>query len=432
MEDKKKEIELRSDIVHEMLSKPPGWTIRWGSTVIILLLIGVVLLSAFIKYPDVIQGEVQITTENPPLRFASYSGGKIISILKKENETVKKGERIIVIENPTEESHINSLKSYLKKIDSVFISPNKPNLIPMPDSSFLIGDLQQEFNSLTTSITDLNSLVMDNFYTKKVGNLEKQTKQYRALISLNQKQYMLSQKGLENATAKYNAQKQLYQQGAISKMDYLKEDDIYMQAQKQVQEAEKTQVQNQITLTDYEKQLNEIVFDRENKIRQLTLSAKQHLNNLQNQLTNWQRSYTVQSTQDGNISFLKPLSIGQYVKQNEELFAIVPMQQSYIARISLPSANTGKIKEKQGVNIKLANFPYIEFGQLTGIVKTISSIPDEKGNYRVDVLLPNGLKTSYSKQIDYKPEMGGNAEIVTENHSVLDRVFNKFRALIRV
>ena len=210
-------------------------------------------------------------------------------------------------------------------------------------------------------------------------------------------------------------------------MDFLKEEDSYMQAQKQVQEAKKTWVQNQIILTDYEKQFNEIEFERENKIRQLTLSVKQHLSNLKNQLTSWQRNYTVQSSSAGKISFIRPLSIGQYIKQGEGLFSIIPFQQFYIARISVPSANTGKIKEGQQVNIKLSNFPYAEFGQLTGTVKTITAITDEKNNYEVEVILSKGLLTSYGKQIDYKPEMMGSAEIVTENLSILERIFNKIK-----
>ena len=424
------EKEIRSDIVHEILSRPPGWTLRWGNIVILLLISGLILLCAFIKYPDVILGEAVITTQNPPLRLSSYSSGKIVSILKKENDEVRKNNQVIVIENPTEENHINALRVYLKKTDSAFIFQNKPAFIPLPVSSFLVGDLQPEFNALTSSLSNLNALVLDDFYTKKVRNLEKQINQYKFLISLNQKQYILSQKTLENATTKYNAQKQLYQQEAIAKMDFLKEDDIYMQAQKQVQEAEKTQVQNQITLTDYEKQLNEIVFDKDNKIRQLTLSSKQHLSNLQNQLAGWQRNFTIQSPQDGRVSFIKSLSVGEFVKQGEVLLAIVPAQQSYIARISVPSTNTGKIKEGQVVNIKLSNFPYAEFGQLTGTVKTISVIPNEKNNYSVEVILSRGLKTSYNREIEYRPEMGGSAEIVTENLSILDRVFNKFRSLL--
>ncbi len=429
---KEKEIEIRSDVMHEMMSQPPGWTLRWGSTFIIVLILGLVLLSALIQYPDVIPGEVMITTKNPPLRLSSYTSGKIVSILKKENDLVRKNERMLVIENPSSEDQILALRSYLKKADSTFLQHRRIASLPLPDSSYMVGDLQQEFGALTSSFTELKTLVSDTYYSKKIQNLEKQTRQYRSLIALNERQYSLSQKALENATIKFDAQKQLYQQGAIAKMDFLREDDAYMQAQRQVQEAEKIRVQNQIALTDYEKQLNEILFEQENTIRLLTLTCKQHLSNLRNQLTSWQRNYTIESSQDGKVSFIRSLSVGEFIKQGEELFAIVPSEQMYIARLEVPASNTGKIRNGQAVNIKLANYPHNEFGQLSGIVKTTSSIPDKNNNYRVEVALPNGLTTSYNKSIEYKPEMNGSAEIVTEQLSILDRIFNKFRSLITV
>src|SRR6267378_1017740 len=190
-----------------MLSKPPGWTLRWGNTVIILLLIGLISLSAFVSYPDIISGQASITTKNPPLRLVSYSSGKIVSILKKENDFVNKADQIIITENPTQENQITGLKYYLKKIDSILIKKNEHNLIPVSDSAFLIGDLQGEFSGMTASINDYNTLTADNYYKRRIENLEKQVRQYQSLIALNQKQYLLSKKELENASTKFNAQK---------------------------------------------------------------------------------------------------------------------------------------------------------------------------------------------------------------------------------
>jgi hypothetical protein len=54
----------------------------------------------------------------------------------------------------------------------------------------------------------------------------------------------------------------------------------------------------------------------------------------------------------------------------------------------------------------------------------------QKGNYNIEVSLNKGMITSYNKTIEYKPEMQGQADIITDNKTVLARIFNQFRKLI--
>ncbi|MNL75900.1 hypothetical protein D3C87_2017790 [compost metagenome] len=54
-------------------------------------------------------------------------------------------------------------------------------------------------------------------------------------------------------------------------------------------------------------------------------------------------------------------------------------------------------------------------------------MPDKDGNLLLDVSLPNGLETSYKKQIVFQQEMKGTAEIVTEDLRLLERIMHQFR-----
>ena len=83
----------------------------------------------------------------------------------------------------------------------------------------------------------------------------------------------------------------------------------------------------------------------------------------------------------------------------------------------------------QKVNIKLDNYPFNENGMLQGIVNSVSEVSN-KDAYALDVILTNGLLTSYNKTLVYKEEMKGKAEIITKNSSVLDRIFLNFRKLV--
>jgi len=79
----------------------------------------------------------------------------------------------------------------------------------------------------------------------------------------------------------------------------------------------------------------------------------------------------------------------------------------------------------------LANYPDREFGIITGNIKAISLTPDKECNLLIDVSLPNGLATSYKKQILFQQEMAGTSDIVTEDLRLIERLLYQFRDIFR-
>lgn len=54
----------------------------------------------------------------------------------------------------------------------------------------------------------------------------------------------------------------------------------------------------------------------------------------------------------------------------------------------------------QKVNVKLNGFPYMEFGILRGVVRTISAVPDGTQGYIVTVAFPDArLHCRYKKEL---------------------------------
>ncbi|MFW0736442.1 hypothetical protein [Flavobacterium sp. T12S277] len=47
----------------------------------------------------------------------------------------------------------------------------------------------------------------------------------------------------------------------------------------------------------------------------------------------------------------------------------------------------------------------------------------------MDVALPNGLEISYKKKIIFQQEMKGNAEIVTEDLRLIERILYQFKSI---
>jgi hypothetical protein len=96
--------------------------------------------------------------------------------------------------------------------------------------------------------------------------------------------------------------------------------------------------------------------------------------------------------------------------------------------ILLPAHSSRKVKCGQKVNIKFDNYPYTQYGVVNGKVISISEVP--KDNYfSAEVSITDGLITNYKKSLSFEPGMQGNAEIITDDQRLLERVFKRFMTL---
>ena len=125
----------------------------------------------------------------------------------------------------------------------------------------------------------------------------------------------------------------------------------------------------------------------------------------------------------------------QNVTAGNIVFNIVPANQGeIIGKELLPTERSGKVKKGQKVNIRFNNYPDKEFGIVKGTVKNISLIPVADGqnikSYMVDIQLPNGLRTSYNKELPFLPEMEGQADIITEDITLLERFLLPLKKVI--
>ena len=94
--------------------------------------------------------------------------------------------------------------------------------------------------------------------------------------------------------------------------------------------------------------------------------------------------------------------------------------------MSVKASGAGKIIKGQTVRIRLQDFPYKEFGLVTGRVQSVSLVARDSANLvLVDIDYP--IISSYGKTIPFKQEMAGDASIVTQDMRLIGRVFNEIR-----
>jgi hypothetical protein len=114
------------------------------------------------------------------------------------------------------------------------------------------------------------------------------------------------------------------------------------------------------------------------------------------------------------------------VTAGRQVFLIVPETSRLIGRMSVSQGGAGKIRPGQKVRIRFADFPYREFGLVTGRVQSVSMVARDGANL-VLVDIPYPLVTSFKKRLQFKQDMTGEASIITEDIRLIGRVLYEIR-----
>ena len=167
----------------------------------------------------------------------------------------------------------------------------------------------------------------------------------------------------------------------------------------------------------------------EKELSDLRLALDESKQNLENAVHQWEEKYLVTSPIKGKLTFTSIWSINQEVKTGELIATVIPLEPSaIIAKAVIPPSGFGKVEVGQRVNIKLSGFPYMEFGMLRGVIRSISLVPDSRG-YIAEIELSEGMSSSYrSVNLKFIQQMDGTAEIITRDMLLLTRFINPLRA----
>jgi multidrug efflux pump subunit AcrA (membrane-fusion protein) len=420
-------IEVRSDEVQEIMSHVPNWMIRWGITLIFVLIIGLMGVSWFIKYPDVIVGQASLTTEIPPNKLVVKNHGEIDFLSKNDNSIIKQGDVIATIRSTISEDSYHFLKSEISEIKDL-IEQNQLLSYSFEDNNQVFGQAQEIYSSLILAIQDYQLFHEKNELTFNLKNTKQQIENQKALLNLTNKQLKNTELILANAQQKYKSDKILFEKDIIAQSEFFEREKAYNNTVTNRNDIEKLKIQTIMAITSLERELNNYQIEFEKKQIKIDQRIQTGIDGLTNLLKTWKQNYQLISPIDGQLVYLQEIAQHQFIQQGTELFAIVPSNKSFIAQINLPKVGYGKIKVGQKVMVKVDNYPYQEYGQLEGEVEKVSIMANNE-NYLVSVRLTKGLKTSYNENIKYSPEMSGTAEIITEDLRVIERVFNKFKRI---
>jgi len=427
--EKENNLELRSEEVQEILSNPPVWIVRWGITLVFVFVCIILCLSFMIKYPDFVAAKIIVTTKQPTEKVVSRYSGQLEKIFIENRDTVKVNQKLAIIKNTANFDDVYLLISIIDTLP--FNSENFE--FPFKKTSYLVlGDINTSYINFQKSYTDYFLLKDLDPYTNQLGGnrvslqelknrLRNQTTQKKLL----EQEFKLKQKDLERS-------KKLFDKGVISQRDYELKQLEFIQMQKSISTMAISISQMTEAISSANQTLKSTRISEQEDNTRFLRNLIQSYDLLKEAIRNWEYNYVLSSSINGVVSFQDYWGANQFVNSGSIVFSILPTDTSnLVGKLILPSQNAGKVAIGQKVFIKLDNYPYQQYGMLIGKVTNFSISPNNEGNYAVYISLPNGTKTSYNKTFSFTQELLGNAEIITEDLSVAERMFYKFKDLFK-
>lgn len=427
--DIQEDIELRDEDINHIFIKTPGWILRWGIYLILFIVMLFIVGSIVFKYPDTISAPFIITGVNPPARVKAKQSGLLTKLYVVDNQNVSENDYLAIIENSAKEKDVYYVKSFiadLLKKDTMSFE--------LPIKKLELGDLQTTYLSFYQALYNYQQFENNNYHKKKIQILKDRilynTNYYSDLqkqLSAKSEQFLLKRKQFKRDSTLY------YAKGVISEFNLEDTKVDYLNARLNLLTTN-TDIDNiRISMTEIQGLLIDMENDFIEKENTYLEQIKNQALELSAEIQTWEMNYVLKSPVCGKVSFNNYWSEHQNVIVGEDVFNIIPVNNIPIVKAFLPMTRSGKVKVNQKVNLHCENFPDNEFGVIKGVVENISLLPSVSDNttaYVVEIYLPDGLMTSYKKELPYYPEMKGKAEIVAEDLSLFQRIMLPLRKII--
>ena len=398
---------------------PPLYTRLLASSICVLVG-SVIAWSALSKVDEVATASGQVIPSSQVQPMRSLASGLLREIKVTEGKHVQKGDVLVQLDPTISEAEVQRLEK--------LAAFNRADLTRLDAER---GGTTQTGSELQNQL--LASRLQE--YRDRKAAAEADANRQMSLIKTAQVQLSRLQSDLAYASKKEQAYQALVGAGAVPRFDYFdaqnkvialqKEGTAQMQAIQQAQEAYQaaqwnakrleSERQSEI-LTQINKQHQELA-DLEGKLSQ----AKEQRN--QN---------TIRASVSGTVYNIQVVKTGATVQPGQDLLSIVPDGEELVLEAKVQNQDIGFVRSGMHTKVKLATFPYQEFGMLEGAVISVS--PNAVNEKDVGLVFPVRVRLKQrslrvrGQEVQITPGMAASAEVVTRQKTILSFILEPLTA----
>jgi multidrug resistance efflux pump len=421
-------VELQHKEVEDILGRVPGWITRNGILLFFIVLALLLFGSWVFRYPDVKRARIVVTSVNPPADLKARTTGTIMRLFVQNNEEVREGQVLAMLENPASYEDVVRLKNSLKFLDTIDIHDIANDLPELRNAE--LGTIQTDYSLFLKAYRDYMEFLRIDYHQRRIATARSELEKQRALSRTLTDRSSIQEESYEMVSRQFDRDVTLYEQGVIATSNLEESRSAMLVEQNKLQEIRSSLAENNISIARTENDIVDLELKQQEESSGMISTLEESLNNLKASISSWEQNFLLVAPVSGSVTATRFWSVNQNVQAGEKVLTIVPAESgSLLGKISLPLEGAGKVKVGAQVNIQFDNYPHLEYGMVRGTVSNIPAVPDEDF-YTVEVEFPEGLRTYYDIPIQFSQNMQGNAEIFTDKKRMLMRVLNPIRSAI--
>lgn len=428
---KKEEIVHRSEEVQTIIDRMPTRGATYAIILTTLLITVILALGFIIKYPDSVDGQISITAHMAPVRLVANTSGKL-HLLHENRTSVREGQVIAYIDNEANYRDVLLMDSLLNRY-------NNQDIEDFPiRTGLLLGGASSAFNSFCIAHSQYYRALHSEVYRTMCNSLQQQNEINTEIIENLNKELLLKGKKLSLERERLAKDSTLYCAKAISEQEYQRQQSTFYDLQAAYKELHSNKLSYTAQIKRNEQQIQQYLLQEQealDKLREELLVSKSQLANT---IHAWKKQYLQISPINGQMEYLGFWRENYFVQNGQELFSVLPDQNEIVGEMIVPSYGIGKVEIGQTANVKVNNYPYMEYGLIKGEVSSISRLSNklqissaaqvESHVYRIIITFPNGLQTNFGKVLDLDFESQGTSEIITRPKRLIERLFDNLKA----
>lgn len=419
----------RSEEVQELVTRMPGWMVRRGTIIVLIVVAGFLFFSWEIRYPEIVHASFKLTSANAPKAILARTEGKLEKLFVHDGDKVTKGQTLAYLETTASPREVLRLDTELSAAYNVIKQGRLESLVPRNLGNYSqLGELQPVYQTFAQSLIELKAYLNGDYYSKKKYILENELTEQQAQYASLKKQQQLQQQDKQLAQDEYEADKELAKEKVIAPLELKREESYKIDRSLPYEQTKSALIQNE----EQQQAKRDELLELTNQVNQHRTSFIQRLNTLLSAVNEWKSKYVVTAGLTGTVYFPGPLQENQFIADHQRLFYLDPSNSGYFGELYIPQQNFGKVKTGQKVLIKFAGYPFEQYGFVTGKISAIASVPVNDSVYLARVILPDGLTTTFHQKIIYKTGLEASGDIVTEDMRLLERLFYTVRRAVSV
>ncbi|MBD1895489.1 MULTISPECIES: HlyD family efflux transporter periplasmic adaptor subunit [unclassified Coleofasciculus] len=424
---------LRPVSSDEFLPPISRWTTLGG-----LFLVGTfgvaVMLAAYTQYNITVKAAAVVRPIGELRIVQAATEGTIKSISVKENQVVKQGDAIAILDN----SQLQTKKSQLQGN---------------------IQNNQQQLSQIAAQISALDSQqkaewnLMNRNIASAQADLGRNQRDYQEKQITTKAEVQEAQASVDLARVQMNQYQQLANTGAIAQLQIKEKEEAFKAAQARLQRAKAMLNPSAAPVVIANERIAQERATGESTLATLNKERKtliQRQIEIQNQLNSDTRELkqigmelqksVIRAPASGTILKLELRNASQVVRAAEPIAQIAPSNTPLIVKARVAAQDIGKVAVGQKVQMRVSAYPYPDYGTLSGKVSAIApdAIAPENNNANAPAVPPSYEVTIQPEKINLikgdrpypiQPGMEIAAEIISREETVLTFILRKARLL---